>query len=116
VAKRLRSDNEQFLKQTLDLSEAYSIGYTYKCMGAALWGLAELAILTNYENGPHTFHSDNCLFIGIIQKLVQEGGDADTNAAVCGYYNLPHEWIADMPYSSWLEAWVQKLLVMMRLK
>jgi len=164
-----KSKNDIFLRDTLVLGEIHSIGYTYKCMGAALWGLAELICLTgsglaagssdlaagpsesfaqatpviHHDDHDHgtgnldEFHSpdstrwdelhspEKCLiFERIIQKLVREGGDADTNATVCGallgsvlgYSNLPQLWIASMPYSSWLEAWVQKLLVMMKLK
>eukprot|EP00568_Trieres_chinensis_P016905 CAMPEP_0183328436 /NCGR_PEP_ID=MMETSP0160_2-20130417/84278_1 /TAXON_ID=2839 ORGANISM="Odontella Sinensis, Strain Grunow 1884" /NCGR_SAMPLE_ID=MMETSP0160_2 /ASSEMBLY_ACC=CAM_ASM_000250 /LENGTH=550 /DNA_ID=CAMNT_0025496595 /DNA_START=32 /DNA_END=1684 /DNA_ORIENTATION=+ len=132
--ERMRADNDRFLKDTLNLEEIRSIGYTFKCMGAALWGLAEVSIMSREKfshrkqpadehQGCH-FSGGNCLIAHTIQRLVREGGDADTNAVVCsallgcvcGYSNLPHGWIAAMPYSNWLEAWIQKLLVVMQLK
>lgn len=62
------------------------------------------------------------LFRKVLNELVLAGGDADTNGAVAGallgcrlgFSQLPAEWIAGMPYSSWLEAYVQKVLFMLR--
>eukprot|EP00929_Paragymnodinium_shiwhaense_P008172 TRINITY_DN112116_c0_g1_i1.p1 TRINITY_DN112116_c0_g1~~TRINITY_DN112116_c0_g1_i1.p1 ORF type:complete len:435 (+),score=48.64 TRINITY_DN112116_c0_g1_i1:81-1307(+) len=92
----------------LHLDEASSIGYTYKAMGSGLWALR------NHKQG----------FRQTINMLISEAGDADTNATVAGallgcqlgYRQLPQDWIAGMPYSSWLEAHVQKLLFMLGLR
>ena len=92
----------------LDLSEVHSIGYTFKCLGAGLSTLRD-----GVDRGFET----------AVVELVMQGGDADTNAAVggallgchLGFNALPTEWISAMPYAMWLEAWVQKLLFMMRL-
>lgn len=51
----------------LDAGMPGKIGYTLKTMGAAFWALQKA---TSYENG--------------ISKIIQEGGDADSNAAVAG--------------------------------
>ena len=52
----------------LELDEPVSIGYTLKTLGAALWCL---------------FHSES--FEDGLLSVVNEGGDADTNAAVVIY-------------------------------
>lgn len=93
--------------QDLQLDEPHSIGYTGKCLAAGLWGLRSQA---SFESA--------------IGELVAEGGDADTNAAVAGallgcrlgFSKLPSDWIAELPYASWLEAYVQKLLFMLQLR
>lgn len=51
-------------------------------------------------------------FSEIIEEVISEGGDADTNAAVSGalmgcyigYKNLPKEWIRSFEHLEWLEA------------
>ena len=53
-----------------------------------------------------------------ITELVEQGGDADTNGAVCGavlcarigYAALPSAWIEQLPYRAWLDAHVEVLL------
>jgi len=91
----------------LELDEPRAIGYTYKCLGAGLWALRSC---------------DD--FATTIRQLTAEGGDADTNAAVgggllgcrLGFSALPGEWVAQLEHRAWLEAHVQKLLVMLALR
>jgi len=78
----------------LKLDDESSIGYTLKCMGSAFWGL----------NSTGTFKET-------IMDLIKEGGDADTNGAVCGalygarygFQKLPKEMIDIMPNKTWLD-------------
>eukprot|EP00931_Biecheleriopsis_adriatica_P009379 TRINITY_DN110455_c0_g1_i1.p1 TRINITY_DN110455_c0_g1~~TRINITY_DN110455_c0_g1_i1.p1 ORF type:complete len:424 (+),score=80.14 TRINITY_DN110455_c0_g1_i1:106-1377(+) len=92
----------------LRLDDARSIGYTFKCMGAGMWAF---------------INAEKLGFIGTMNSIISEAGDADTNATVAGallgclfgYSKLPAEWINKMPYAQWLEAWVQKLLFMLDL-
>ena len=101
----------------LKLDDPRSIGYTYKCMSAAL---TALRIFSRMQQDGTVLLSD--VFKTIISALIAQGGDADTNAAVAGavigccigYENLPSKWIQGMPYVVWLDAWVQKLLYMMQ--
>ena len=94
----------------LALDDRRTIGYTFKCLGAGLWALRQ-------SDGPEVFRS-------AINQLILAGGDADTNGTVAGallgcrlgFSQLPKEWIAGMPYSSWLEAYVQKVLFMLQLR
>ena len=68
----------------LDLDESNSIGYTLKALGCALWCL---------------FHSES--FESGLLAVVNEGGDADTNAAIAcsilgakfGYSTIPNKYI-----------------------
>lgn len=95
--------------EELKLDDRAKIGYTLKCFGAGLWALR--------QDAPDTFRRS-------LNRLIQEGGDADTNGTVAGallgcrlgFSQLPKDWIAGMPYSSWLEAYAQKLLFMLRLR
>ena len=101
----LEAVNEADIEAALD--EPRSIGYTYKCLGAGLWGLQSEAS-----------------FATTLQTLVAAGGDADTNGAVCGallgcrlgWSQLPQEWVAQLPHAGWLEAHVQKLTYMLGLR
>lgn len=71
----------------LDLDETYSIGYTLRTLAAALWCY---------------WHS--CSFEDGLLSIVNEGGDADTNAAVAcailgakfGYDNIPRYYIENL--------------------
>lgn len=94
--------------EELELDEPRAIGYTMKCLGAGLWALRQC---------------DSADFETTIRAVVMQGGDADTNAAVAGallgcywgHSQLPEHWMSAMPYTPWLEAWVQKLLHMLQL-
>lgn len=69
--------------ENLELDEPSSIGYTLKALGSALWCL---------------FHANN--FEEGLLRVVNEGGDADTNAAVAcamlgakfGYTSIPQKY------------------------
>jgi len=88
--------------ESLNLQAGSLMGYTFKPMGAACWALK----------------IKDPIFEDIITKLVLEGGDADTNAAVCGavlgckigYKKLPNEWIQGLIHKEWLSEKIQKLL------
>lgn len=92
----------------LQLDDGPSIGYTYKCLSAAILALMHVAELGySFEN--------------TIQSIIREGGDSDTNAAVAGallgaYLGIiciPTSWIRALPYEVWLDARVQKVLYML---
>lgn len=94
--------------EELTLDDPTGIGYTFRCMGAGLWALRTSEREKNIQS--------------ILQELVAQGGDADTNSAVAGallgarfgYSRLP-KCVTDLPYMVWLESWVQKVLYMMDL-
>mmetsp|Transcript_8887 Transcript_8887/g.13671 ORF Transcript_8887/g.13671 Transcript_8887/m.13671 type:complete len:436 (-) Transcript_8887:481-1788(-) len=87
-----------------------SMGYTFRC--------AACSIITT-----KCAQQNSLSFLDAMKKVVREGGDADTNAAVAGalvgcmrgYSCLPKQAISAMPNVAWLEAWTQKLLFMLRL-
>lgn len=79
---------EKYARMTLtelDLDEGMEkgrgapIGYTYKCMGAGFAALREAQGL--YE---HRMRKGKSMFTQVLQKIILEGGDADTNGAVAG--------------------------------
>lgn len=90
--------------EEMKLDEPAAIGYTFKCLASALFGLR--------SREP---------FIPTMTRLVREAGDADTNGAVCGamlgakvgYNGLPAEWLAAMPNKAWLDAKVVELIKLM---
>mmetsp|Transcript_20312 Transcript_20312/g.43956 ORF Transcript_20312/g.43956 Transcript_20312/m.43956 type:complete len:483 (+) Transcript_20312:30-1478(+) len=98
--------------EKLNLGDPVGIGYTFKCLGAALWGL-------RHDTTAATASSQD--FCAMIRALTLEGGDADTNATVAGglwgcrwgFSALPLEWIEQLPHAAWLEAHVQKLLCLL---
>ncbi|CAE7523891.1 unnamed protein product [Symbiodinium pilosum] len=100
--------------QDLALDDQKTIGFTFKCLGAGIWALK--------QDGSRPRGPGGLLFRNVLNELILAGGDADTNGAVAGallgcrlgFSQLPSEWIAGMPYSSWLEAYVQKVLFMIR--
>ena len=77
-----------------------NMGYTYICLGCSFWAARQ----NNW--------------IDAIQRIVLEGGDADTNAAVAGallgckigYNNLPQNLIAELRHKDWYHEKVIKLL------
>eukprot|EP00300_Choanocystis_sp_HF-7_P017993 c19904_g1_i10.p1 GENE.c19904_g1_i10~~c19904_g1_i10.p1 ORF type:complete len:322 (+),score=48.33 c19904_g1_i10:410-1375(+) len=92
--------------EELQLDDPHTLGYTFKCLSVGMWALRQ----------PHNFSH-------VINRVVGQGGDADTNACVCGALlgarngasSIPANWIAKLPYGPWLEAWIQKTLFMLRL-
>lgn len=79
---------------SLHLDEIGKIGYTYKCLGSALWALEQT----------------NRGFKDVIVELAEECGDADTNCAVAGailgarkgFSALPTDWVDALPHRDWL--------------
>eukprot|EP00005_Dracoamoeba_jomungandri_P001020 CAMPEP_0174255876 /NCGR_PEP_ID=MMETSP0439-20130205/5162_1 /TAXON_ID=0 /ORGANISM="Stereomyxa ramosa, Strain Chinc5" /LENGTH=519 /DNA_ID=CAMNT_0015338247 /DNA_START=213 /DNA_END=1768 /DNA_ORIENTATION=+ len=124
--------------QDLDLDEKKKIGYTYKCIGSAFWGLRELLAsgVLNANSGDNNKNRDNEnnddstnndgnnklaeKFKEILSRIIFEGGDADTNGAVCGgllgsvvgYSNLPQDWISSLLHPHWLN---QRILLFLDL-
>ena len=61
----------------LKLDECGKIGYTYKCMGSALWALRTAVAKTKVMPTRDAVEQ-------VLQELVRAGGDAYTNGAVAG--------------------------------
>lgn len=93
--------------EELRLDETGRIGFTFKCLGSGLWALRS-------SGG----------FQEALNEVIRCGGDADTNGAVAGallgcrlgFSQLPKQWVAGMPYASWLEAHAQKIIFMLGLR
>ncbi|KAI8827129.1 ADP-ribosylation/Crystallin J1 [Fimicolochytrium jonesii] len=92
----------------LNLSGPAGIGYTLKCLGAALFCHTRTI-------SPSQPAED---FKKIMTGLIMEAGDADTNAAVAGalvgcrvgFSGLPGEWVAGLKHREWLEERVEALV------
>ena len=90
--------------EELRLDEPGKIGYTLKCVAAGLWG--------------YRSHTRNTSFEETLQQVAKEGGDSDTNGAVCGalmgcrigYNALPQAWLQALPHRAWAEARVGRFL------
>ncbi|KAL3868594.1 hypothetical protein ACJMK2_041395 [Sinanodonta woodiana] len=83
----------------LDLDEAHSLGYTYKCLGAGFWALKQ----TNFRDA--------------LQQIVMHAGDADTNGAVAGallgcklghFEKIPNTWLSNLKHKVWLDDKIEK--------
>lgn len=93
--------NKDRTLQDLQLDERDKIGYTYKCMASGFYGLRSTRSFSETLN-----------------DLIREGGDADTNGAVCGsLYGarygiraLPLDWIEKMPHLQWFHERIVKLI------
>jgi len=102
--QHVKRDASEDSLHSLKLDEGPKIGYTLKCMGSGFWGLC----------APPDFK-------GMINLLIKEGGDADTNGAVCGamwgarygYSALPRDWLEAMPHKAWLDRKVVRFLNLM---
>jgi len=89
----------------LNLDEENKIGYTLKCMGSGLWGVC---------SGRD--------FKTTLNALIKQGGDGDTNGAVCGgmygarygYSSLPRAWLCCLPHKSWLDNKVLAFLLLFK--
>ncbi|EAY31053.1 ADP-ribosylglycohydrolase family protein [Microscilla marina] len=85
----------------LALEDKASIGYTLKALGCAWWALQ---YSSSFEKG--------------ISKIIHEGGDADTNAAIAGavlgarfgYENIPQRWLNGLAKKDWLLDQVKQLI------
>lgn len=83
--------------KSLKLDEVGRIGYVFKCLGVAMYGLYSLKKGLSYKD--------------TITEIASECGDADTNCSVVGalmgamigYDNLPKSWIDSLPNKSWLD-------------
>lgn len=84
----------------LELQDEYSVGYTLRCMSAALWA---------YWNAKSFEHG--------LLTVVRAGGDADTNAAVAcavlgakyGYEAIPDEYKEGLVYRDQLDEVIEGL-------
>lgn len=89
--------------ENLELNQKDSIGYTLKAMAVAFWALKN----TNFEDG--------------ILKIINEGGDADTNAAIAGsvlgakygFSAIPTRWVEELKGKEILEVKIQQLIKIM---
>jgi ADP-ribosylglycohydrolase len=85
--------------ENLELNQKDSIGYTLKAMAVAFWALKN----TNFEEG--------------ILRIINEGGDADTNAAIAGsvlgakygFQAIPTRWVEQLKGKEVLESKIQQL-------
>ena len=91
------------------------IGYTYLCLKAFRYGMEISIDDSSYETASKSFKE-------ILHFLIRQGGDADTNGAVCGailgarigYSKLPKEWIDKLPYRDVLHKWTDEYLEMLK--
>ena len=108
IADRYDNRIRPFIKKSytlpiedLSLDEATSIGYTLKAMSAGLWTYFKAE---NFEDG--------------LLKVINEGGDADTNACVAGsilgakfgYKSIPKKYIDGLIYRDILEEKLNKYI------
>ena len=85
----------------LELQDENSVGYTLRCMSAALWAY---------------WHAKS--FVEGLLAVVRAGGDADTNAAVAcavlgaryGYDAIPNEYKEGLVYRDQLDSVVEGLI------
>ncbi|KAM9976322.1 hypothetical protein ACTFIR_010163 [Dictyostelium discoideum] len=93
----------------LELDDSTSIGYVYKCLGSSI--LTVRKYLQYYKDKKTKDKSPSYLFRKVMNELIREGGDSDTNGAVAGallgsiigYSNLPKDMLLEMPNKSWLD-------------
>jgi hypothetical protein len=80
-------------------------GYTYKALACALYTLKVI-------------QSGDVDFKLIMESIIKEGGDTDTNCAVAGqvlgaylgYENLPKDWLGLLKNKTWLDIKINKYL------
>ncbi|KYQ92396.1 hypothetical protein DLAC_06368 [Tieghemostelium lacteum] len=93
--------------EDLNLDESDKIGYTYKCFGSAVYSLRQIL-----KNG------SKLSFRKVIDTLIRQGGDTDTNAAVAGaligatigYQQLPSDMLNSLPHKEWLDGIVVQFI------
>jgi len=91
----------------LKLDDSKSMGYTFKCLGAAIYCATRAKKNT----------SDAEFFRMIITELTLEAGDADTNCAVAGALlgcrlgksGLPSDWLEGLRHANFLETICEEL-------
>ena len=89
--------NENSL-QTLDLDNIVTNGYVMKSFGVFLW------TLKNIEKG-------NINYLNLINQIIYEGGDTDTNACISGaliglfigYESLPIDYLNYVSHINWIK-------------
>lgn len=102
---------------TLELSKIGGIGYTYKCLGCAMWAMDLIECHWICTKGRQT---DYFNFKKCIKLIALEAGDADTNGAVVGavlgsylgydeLYKQASDWIDAMPNTKWLQEKLNKI-------
>lgn len=92
--------------EELKLGEPYSIGYTLKALGAAIWALR---YATSFTDG--------------MEKILSQGGDSDTNGAVVGallgakfgFKGIPESTLKLMHTNEWIMKDLQAFLKIMDL-
>jgi len=104
---RPHTDEKESLKalHDLKLGEPHKIGYTYKCLGAGFWALQEY------------FRDPGLGMHEILSRVIREGGDTDTNAAVAGalvgtvigYTGLPKDLVGPLKRKGELDAVLEAL-------
>lgn len=102
----------------LDLDNSVKMGYTYKCLGCVLW---TMDVISKFENLQK--EKPGLSFERVIIKIVEECGDADTNAAAAGsllgaylgYDQLPVKWIKALPNKEWLDKKIETLFKKMKI-
>ncbi|KAN0014601.1 hypothetical protein ACTFIU_000919 [Dictyostelium citrinum] len=96
----------------LALDDSTSIGYVYKCLGSSILTIRKY--LQYYKDKKTKDKIPSYLFRKVLNELIREGGDSDTNGAVAGallgsiigYSNLPKDMLLEMPNKSWLDVQV----------
>lgn len=89
---------------TIGIDESGSWDHTFKCMACGIWMLC---------------HGVDLDFRTAITRIIELGGDADTNAALAGaiwgarngYSALPEEWIKATPNNNWLDREIQHFIL-----
>jgi ADP-ribosylglycohydrolase len=90
--------------EQLELNQKDAIGYTYKALAVAFWALRQ----TSFEEG--------------VVKVINEGGDADTNGAVAGavlgaklgFSQIPKRWVEGLKNREALDDKIQRLINIMQ--
>jgi ADP-ribosylglycohydrolase len=98
---------------SLHLGERESIGYTYKCLGSAIYCATRAIPSTSTD---HVENSKD-FFKRVITELTLEAGDSDTNCAVAGGLlgcrlgksNLPKDWTNGLRNKEFLDTIIEQL-------
>ena len=91
-----------------------TIGYVFKTFGCAIYALRVIKVSLKENLIPS--------FKKIIECIVKEAGDADTNASVVGamigsylgFSKLPADWVESLPNREWLDQKINAFLVELR--
>lgn len=114
----------------LQLDDAMSMGFVYKCLGAGILALrramrltrasiifAESSSTTYKESQQAGDHVGAVAFEEIITEITMLGGDADTNCCVAGalvgawvgFDGLPEHWLGGLQHREWLVSKSERL-------